>query len=98
MPLGTAKTTTQNSVEGSARLNDTSQLKTPVARGENASFETEQGTLYVSKPYRSKTTKKLRAMVAFTPRTSHFDLSNAASGQDEFRVSPVYLSTHHPMS
>ena len=91
VPLGTAKTDAQCGVEGSTDL-DASQPKVPISRSESGTFETEQGTLYVSKPYRSKTTKKLRALVAFAPRTSHFDLSNAASGQDEFRVSSVQFS------
>ncbi|KAF8517991.1 MBOAT, membrane-bound O-acyltransferase family-domain-containing protein [Hysterangium stoloniferum] len=60
-------------------------LKSRIGRGESGTLETERGTLYVSKPYRSKSNKSFRAMMAFVPRKSHFDLSNAASGNDEFR-------------
>lgn len=48
-------------------------------------FETSTGTLYVSKPYRSKSSKKLRALVTFTPRTSAFDRRNQESTTNEFR-------------
>ncbi|KAF8492490.1 MBOAT, membrane-bound O-acyltransferase family-domain-containing protein [Gautieria morchelliformis] len=60
-------------------------LKSRIAKGKSGTLETEQGTLYVSQPYRSKSNSKLRALVAFAPRTSHFDLTNVASGRDEFR-------------
>ncbi|KAJ3543211.1 hypothetical protein NMY22_g3220 [Coprinellus aureogranulatus] len=48
-------------------------------------FETSTGTLYVSKPYRSKSSKKLRALVTFTPRDSAFDRGNQQSTTNEFR-------------
>ncbi|KAF8239405.1 hypothetical protein L208DRAFT_1456544 [Tricholoma matsutake] len=48
-------------------------------------FKTSEGTLYVSKPYRSKSSKKLRALITFAPRKSHFDISNESSGTNEFR-------------
>ncbi|EPT00989.1 hypothetical protein FOMPIDRAFT_149567 [Fomitopsis schrenkii] len=48
-------------------------------------FHTPEGTVHVSKPYRSRQTKKLRAMVTFTPRKSHFDTTNERSGTNEFR-------------
>lgn len=49
-------------------------------------FETSTGTLYVSKPYRSKSSKKLRAQITFAPRSSAFDINNEHSGSNEFRV------------
>lgn len=49
-------------------------------------FETSTGTLYVSKPYRSKTSKKLRAQITFAPRNSAFDINNENSVSNEFRV------------
>jgi hypothetical protein len=49
-------------------------------------FETSTGTLYVSKPYRSKSSKKLRAQITFYPRSSAFDINNEHSGSNEFRV------------
>lgn len=48
-------------------------------------FETNEGTVYVSKPYRSGTSKRLKAMIAFAPRKSHFDLGNEQSGSNDFR-------------
>lgn len=45
-----------------------------------------EGTLYVSKPFRSKSAKKFRALITFKPRKSHFDMSNESSGSNEFRV------------
>lgn len=49
-------------------------------------FNATEGTLSFSKPYRSKNSRKLRALVTFTPRKSVFDISNEASGMNEFRV------------
>lgn len=54
-------------------------------------FHTPEGTVHVSKPYRSRQTKKLRAMVTFTPRKSHFDTTNERSGTNEFRVRPISI-------
>lgn len=48
-------------------------------------FETSTGTLYVSKPYRSKSSKKLRAQITFSTRNSVFDINNEHSGSNEFR-------------
>ncbi|KAF9477584.1 hypothetical protein BDN70DRAFT_861561 [Pholiota conissans] len=48
-------------------------------------FETSTGTLYVSKPYRSKASKKLRALITFAPRKSVFDITNDRSSSNEFR-------------
>ncbi|KAF8634546.1 hypothetical protein AX17_004137 [Amanita inopinata Kibby_2008] len=48
-------------------------------------FETTDGTIYVSKPYRSRKSKKLRALVTFEPRKSVFDISNENSVTNEFR-------------
>lgn len=47
---------------------------------------TAEGTLYVSKPFRSKASKKLRATISFKARKSHFDMSNESTGSNEFRV------------
>lgn len=56
-------------------------------------FETADGTLYVSKPYRSRS-KKLRALISFVPRNSTFDINNESSNKNEFRVrSTIILST-----
>ncbi|KAF9240644.1 MBOAT, membrane-bound O-acyltransferase family-domain-containing protein [Melanogaster broomeanus] len=54
-------------------------------------FSTTEGTLYVSKPIRSKSSKKLRAMITFEPRKSHFDTTNESSGTNEFRVGLLHL-------
>ncbi|KAJ7782059.1 MBOAT, membrane-bound O-acyltransferase family-domain-containing protein [Mycena maculata] len=54
-------------------------------RTNSGGFSTPEGTIYVSKPFRSKSSKKLRAMVAFVPRPSHFDINNESSGANEFR-------------
>lgn len=54
-------------------------------RTEDGGFTTTEGTLRVSKPFRSRSTKKLRAMVTFEPRKTHFDTTNEASGTNEFR-------------
>lgn len=68
--------------------NAPSNTRTP-----SGGIETSQGTIYVSKPVRSGTSKKLRAVVAFTPRKSHFDLANEQSGSNEFRVRPQCLGS-----
>jgi sterol O-acyltransferase len=49
-------------------------------------FETANGTLYVSKTYRSSTSKNLRALISFVPRNSAFDMNNESSNRNEFRV------------
>ncbi|KAK0214773.1 MBOAT, membrane-bound O-acyltransferase family-domain-containing protein [Armillaria fumosa] len=60
--------------------------KAPVtSRTASGGFETQDGTLYVSKPFRSRTSKKLRALITFAPRNSHFDTNNELSGSNEFR-------------
>ncbi|KAK0466990.1 MBOAT, membrane-bound O-acyltransferase family-domain-containing protein [Desarmillaria tabescens] len=60
--------------------------KAPVtSRTASGGFETQDGTLYVSKPFRSSTSKKLRALITFAPRNSHFDTNNESSGNNEFR-------------
>jgi sterol O-acyltransferase len=58
----------------------------------NSAFNTTEGTIYVSEPFRSKKSKKLRAMITFTPRTSAFDTTNTSSGANVFRVSVPYDS------
>lgn len=52
----------------------------------NGTFETANGILYVSKPYRSRNSKKLRALITFAPRNSTFDMNNEDSTKNEFRV------------
>lgn len=60
---------------------------TPRPRRTNSGgFKTSEGTLYVSQPFRSKSSKKLRALITFAPRKSHFDTTNESSGANEFRV------------
>lgn len=54
-------------------------------RTEDGRFATTEGTLHVSKPFRSRSTKKFRAMITFEPRKTHFDTTNEASGTNEFR-------------
>lgn len=58
-----------------------------IGRTNSGGFKTTDGTLYVSKPFRSKTSKKMRALITFAPRKSHFDTTNESSGANEFRVS-----------
>jgi len=61
--------------------------KAPVpGRTNSGGFKTSEGTLYVSQPVRSKSSKKLRALITFAPRKSHFDTTNESSGANEFRV------------
>lgn len=54
-------------------------------RTEDGGFATTEGTLHVSKPFKSRSTKKFRAMITFEPRKTHFDTTNEASGTNEFR-------------
>ncbi|EIN09521.1 hypothetical protein PUNSTDRAFT_66632 [Punctularia strigosozonata HHB-11173 SS5] len=54
-------------------------------RTPSGGFSTTNGTLYVSKPFRSRTSKKMRAMVSFAPRKSAFDIQNEQSITNEFR-------------
>ena len=57
-----------------------------VERTNSGGFQSADGMLYVSKPYRSSSTRKLRATITFAPRASHFDTNNVSSGTNEFRV------------
>jgi hypothetical protein len=66
-----------------------SQPATMTTRTDSGRFSTTAGTLYVSRPFRSKSSKKLRAMITFEPRKSHFDTTNESSGTNEFRVGNV---------
>jgi sterol O-acyltransferase len=43
------------------------------------------GTIHVSEPFLTPRSKKLRALIAFTPRVSHFDSGNTHSVSNEFR-------------
>ena len=63
----------------------------PVSRTASGGFKTSEGTLYVSKPYRSKSSKKLRALITFAPRQSHFDINNESSLTNEFRVRSHFI-------
>jgi sterol O-acyltransferase len=63
-------------------------LGTPaVLRTPSGGFKTSEGTIYLSKPFLSKKSKKHRALIKFAPRTTHFDTTNELSGANEFRVS-----------
>ncbi|KAK7687832.1 hypothetical protein QCA50_009051 [Cerrena zonata] len=56
--------------------------KTPHAtRTASGGYETKDGTLYVTKPYRSSSNKKLRAMIAFTPRRSAFETDESKTNE-----------------
>lgn len=70
--IDSEKTTSKQLLSGEYKVDD--------------SFEAANGTLYVSKPYRSRTSKKLRAVVSFVPRSSAFDINNESSNKNEFRV------------
>jgi hypothetical protein len=79
---------------------------TVTTRTASGGFSTPEGTIYVSKPFRSKSSKKLRAMITFAPRQSHFDINNEQSGSNEFRVCTLvqhvskihyFLGLFHPV-
>ncbi|KIK61813.1 hypothetical protein GYMLUDRAFT_42858 [Collybiopsis luxurians FD-317 M1] len=53
--------------------------------GNPSSYQTNDGTLYVSKPFISKGSKKPRALITFAPRESAFDINNEKSLANEFR-------------
>ncbi|OJT14479.1 hypothetical protein TRAPUB_8979 [Trametes pubescens] len=72
-PLATASSTTQHAVPLR------SDAPPPATNAVAA-----EGTLYVSQTYRSSS-NKLRAMVAFAPRKSYFDISNEHSSTNDFR-------------
>ncbi|KAG1880505.1 MBOAT, membrane-bound O-acyltransferase family-domain-containing protein [Suillus tomentosus] len=81
-PSGTTKYKTSPSVRHGAQ--DTGPI-VMTTRTEDGGFSTTEGTLHVSKPFRSRSTKKLRAMITFEPRKTHFDTTNETSGTNEFR-------------
>lgn len=62
------------------------KLKTKSISVEGASLDTPlDGTISVSEPFLTPHSKKLKALISFTPRVSHFDPSNPRSGSNEFR-------------
>src|SRR5882757_8258393 len=63
--------TNQKALPPSQGFQDTGT--TAVSHSEDGRFATTEGTIYVSKPFRSRTTKKLRAMITFEARKTHFD-------------------------
>lgn len=79
---GTTNYKTPHSVRHGAQDNGPIVMTT---RMEDGRFTTTEGTLHVSKPFRSRSTKKVRAMITFEPRKTHFDTTNEASGTNEFR-------------
>lgn len=79
---GTTNYKTPHSVRHVAQDNGPIVMTT---RMEDGRFTTTEGTLHVSKPFRSRSTKKVRAMITFEPRKTHFDTTNEASGTNEFR-------------
>lgn len=81
-PSGTTKFKTSPSIRHGAQ--DTGPI-VMTTRTEDGGFSTTEGTLHVSKPFRSRSTKKLRAMITFEPRKTHFDTTNETSGTNEFR-------------
>ncbi|KAG1807910.1 MBOAT, membrane-bound O-acyltransferase family-domain-containing protein [Suillus variegatus] len=81
-PSGTTKFKTSPSIRHGAQGTGPIVMTT---RTEDGGFSTTEGTLHVSKPFRSRSTKKLRAMITFEPRKTHFDTTNETSGTNEFR-------------
>ncbi|KAI0310401.1 MBOAT, membrane-bound O-acyltransferase family-domain-containing protein [Amylostereum chailletii] len=55
------------------------------AKVNGEAITTNEGTLYMSKPYRSRNSKKLKTALAFVPRRSAFDISNEESSKNHFR-------------
>ncbi|KAI0339433.1 MBOAT-domain-containing protein [Trametopsis cervina] len=76
-------TTVVEVVESTTPNDKNSEAK--IASIPSGGIETPQGTIYVSKPVRSGTNRKLRAMISFSPRKSVFDISNERSTTNEFR-------------
>lgn len=59
--------------------------KVVAQRTHSGAYQSADGSLYVSKPYRSRHDNKVRATITFAPRKSHFDTTNELSGSNEFR-------------
>lgn len=56
-----------------------------LTRTQSGGIETTDGTLYVSKPFRSSKGKKSKAVLSFVPRNSVFDPQDTRQ-PNEFRV------------
>ena len=61
-------------------------MGSPIKRTRSGGFQTDEGTLYVSKPFKTKNDKKARAVISFVPRNSTFD-PQGTKQPNEFRVS-----------
>ncbi|ESK96525.1 sterol o-acyltransferase [Moniliophthora roreri MCA 2997] len=58
----------------------------PVSNPQSTGFKTSDGTIYVSKTFRSKSApQNRRALITFVPRQSVFDINNEASTTNQFR-------------
>ena len=53
-----------------------------LSRTPSGGIQTNDGTLYVSKPFRQRDSRRLRAVISFVPRPSLID----KQGANEFRV------------
>ncbi len=71
---------------------DLKESKTDLKRTSSGGFQTKEGTLYVSQPFRSGKSKKARAVISFVPRHSTFD--SPISGSNEFRVRQHATTVH----
>ncbi|PCH44439.1 MBOAT-domain-containing protein [Wolfiporia cocos MD-104 SS10] len=80
-----ATITSQASQNPSFGLNGDRHATPTLSRNQSIDFQTPEGTVHVSRSFRSSRTNKLRAMITFSPRKSHFDISNESSGANEFR-------------
>ncbi|KAH8116441.1 MBOAT-domain-containing protein [Phellopilus nigrolimitatus] len=60
------------------------ERKDSMSRTRSGGIQTSDGTLYVSKPFRSAHSRKARAVISFVPRNSTFDPQNS-SRPNEFR-------------
>lgn len=83
------KSVLEDAAKSSSTTNGTPTVSDQPPSNPAAVFPTKDGTLYVSKPFRSTYSKRLKAAVTFVPRTSHFDIGNEMSGANEFRVRSV---------
>ncbi|CDZ96511.1 sterol o-acyltransferase [Phaffia rhodozyma] len=62
----------------------TIDVTTASISNKGSTIVTDEGTIRIQ-PFKSRGQKNLKALISFTPRTSHFDLGNTSSQTDPFR-------------
>ncbi|CCM02576.1 uncharacterized protein FIBRA_04679 [Fibroporia radiculosa] len=79
------RSTAHEKASGCDPSTGTRHIPPALSRDPSIDIQIPEGTVHVSRPFRSFRTRKLRTMITFSPRKSHFDITNERTGSNEFR-------------